>query len=102
MTMLIKPSLLLIASTIRLGGVASFAIRPAGGHLASSSVNSVSSYTQIAMSSTTTIESWSDLQSSASNTAVGSALNTEQQARDNGTGAAFVQSKLRLFGSTEK
>ena len=94
MTMLIKPSLLLIASTIRLGGVASFAIRPAGGHL---------SYTQLAMSSTTTTDtSWSDLQSSASNTAVGAALNTEQEARDNGTGAAFVQSKLRLFGSTEK
>ena len=93
MTMLIKPSLLLIASTIRLGGVASFAIRPAGGHL---------SYTQLAMSTTTTDTSWSDLQSSASNTAVGAALNTEQEARDNGTGAAFVQSKLRLFGSTEK
>ena len=99
--MLIKPSLLLIASTIRLGGVASFAIRPAGGHF--SSLNSVSSYTQLAMSSTTTTDtSWSDLQSSASNTSVGAALNTEQQARDNGTGAAFVQSKLRLFGSTEK
>ena len=91
MTMLIKPSLLLIASTIRLGGVASFAIRPAGGH-----------YTQLAMSTTTADTSWSDLQSSASNTAVGAALNTEQEARDNGTGAAFVQSKLRLFGSTEK
>ena len=102
MTMLIKPSLLLIASTIRLGGVASFAIRPAGGHF-TSSINSVSSYTQLAMSSTTTTDtSWSDLQSSASNTLVGAALNTEQQARDNGTGAAFVQSKLRLFGSTEK
>jgi len=53
------------------------------------------------MSSTDT-ESWAKLQSAASATAVGAALDAESDARKNGTGAPFVQNKLRLFGSEER
>lgn len=53
------------------------------------------------MSSTDT-ESWAKLQSAASATVVGAALDAESNARKNGTGAPFVLNKLRLFGSEER
>ena len=56
--------------------------------------------TSLAMSTTT--DSWEALQSAASNTPVGSALDQESASRTAGTGAAFVQNKLRLFGADEK
>jgi len=55
----------------------------------------------LSMLSTSTEKSWSDLQSAAAKTAVGAALTSEQESRLRGTGAPFVQNKLRLFESIE-
>eukprot|EP00581_Thalassiosira_minuscula_P011995 CAMPEP_0183730434 /NCGR_PEP_ID=MMETSP0737-20130205/32801_1 /TAXON_ID=385413 /ORGANISM="Thalassiosira miniscula, Strain CCMP1093" /LENGTH=522 /DNA_ID=CAMNT_0025962931 /DNA_START=113 /DNA_END=1681 /DNA_ORIENTATION=+ len=55
------------------------------------------------MSATSTdTSSWAALQSIASQTKVGAALSSEEESRANGTGAPFVQNKLRLFGLNEK
>lgn len=56
--------------------------------------------TKISMSSTTDTDSWAKLQSVASKTKVGSALNAESESRIKGIGAPFVQNKLRLFGTS--
>ena len=48
-----------------------------------------------------TLPSWSDLQSSATSTAVGSALDNEVTLRPTGRAAPFVQNKLRLFDSED-
>ena len=58
--------------------------------------------TKISMSATSSDTSWSGLQTAAAKTSVGAALISEQESRARGTGAPFVQNKLRLFGSTEK
>ena len=58
--------------------------------------------TKIAMSSTTNTDSWAKLQSVASKTKVGSALDAESESRIKGTGAPFVQNNLRLFGTSGK
>lgn len=50
----------------------------------------------------TTTDSWETLQSAASSTQVGSALDEESASRTAGTGAAFVQNKLRLFDANER
>ena len=52
--------------------------------------------------STVSTDSWESLQSAASRTPVGSALDEESASRSAGTGAAFVQNKLRLFESSER
>jgi hypothetical protein len=57
--------------------------------------------TKISMWATDT-NSWANLQSAASQTRVGAALDLESESRINGTGAPFVQNKLRLFGSNER
>lgn len=46
-------------------------------------------------------KSWSGLQTLSSSTPVGAALDAEKEAREKGTGASFVQNKLRLFDSQE-
>ena len=57
----------------------------------------------LSMSTTSTdTSSWSGLQTAAAKTAVGAALMSEQESRLRGTGAPFVQNKLRLFESTER
>ena len=48
-----------------------------------------------------TLPSWSDLQSSASSTPVGAALDNEVALRPTGRAAPFVQNKLRLFNSED-
>ncbi len=53
------------------------------------------------MSSTATIPSWTDLQSTVAETSVGKALNYEVELRKQGKGSAHVQNKLRLFGSKD-
>lgn len=58
--------------------------------------------TKISMSSTTDTDSWANLQLVASRTKVGAALDFESDSRANGTGAPFVQNKLRLFGSNDR
>ena len=60
-----------------------------------------SSSTAAAPGSSTTLPSWSDLQNTAGDTAVGGALNREAQLRQRGQGSAHVQNKLRQFGSDE-
>mmetsp|Transcript_38958 Transcript_38958/g.81505 ORF Transcript_38958/g.81505 Transcript_38958/m.81505 type:complete len:572 (-) Transcript_38958:94-1809(-) len=99
--LLAKPWMFLLTSPFRLALVSSF-LSPipiallAGG-------KSGEFYSKLSMSATSTdTSSWASLQSIASQTKVGAALNTEQESRANGTGAPFVQNKLRLFGSTEK
>ena len=52
--------------------------------------------------SATESDGWTELQSIATNTAVGAALNLESESRAKGTGAPFVQNKLRLFNSVER
>lgn len=52
--------------------------------------------------STTSIDSWENLQSAASNTPVGAALDKESASRNAGTGAAFVQNKLRMFDANDR
>lgn len=47
-------------------------------------------------------DSWTKLQSSASQTKVGAALDLESVSRIEGTGAPFVQNKIRLFDSNER
>ncbi|KAL7534274.1 hypothetical protein ACHAXR_008407 [Thalassiosira sp. AJA248-18] len=81
--------LLAVASIVRLTEVASFSSpRPA---------YSLAARRSVSMSATSTDTSWAVLQTVASNTAVGAALNDEKESRANGTGAPFVQNKLRLF-----
>ena len=46
--------------------------------------------------------SWSDLKKLSGGSVVGSALNDAASLRERGGGSAFVQSKLRLFSSSEK
>lgn len=53
------------------------------------------------MSASTDTGSWATLQSLASQTKVGAALDVERAARAAGTGAPQVQNRLRLFGSTD-
>ncbi|KAL3803232.1 hypothetical protein ACHAWO_005589 [Cyclotella atomus] len=55
----------------------------------------------LAMSATNT-DSWANLQTVASQTKVGAALDLEVESRIKGTGAPFVQNNLRLFGSNER
>lgn len=58
--------------------------------------------TQMSMSSIAdTTSSWEKLQSVASSTKVGAALDEESNSRLKGTGAPFVQNNLRLFGTDE-
>ncbi len=69
-----------------------------------SSRPSLSSFTNLPTSlamSTMSTDSWETLQSAASNTPVGSALDAESASRTAGTGAAFVQNKLRMFDANE-
>ena len=49
-------------------------------------------------SSTATLPSWSELQTSVAQTPVGSALNKEVELREKGLGSAHVQNRVRLFG----
>lgn len=86
--------LFLIPFMIRLAEVASF-VTP------SAKLSCRTSISKLSMSSMTT-NSWSELQSAAARTAVGAALNAEQESRLNGTGAPFVQNKLRLFESSQR
>ena len=70
-----------------------------------SSRPSLSSFTNLPTSSlsmSTTTDSWETLQSAASSTPVGSALDEESASRAAGTGAAFVQNKLRMFDANER
>lgn len=71
-------------------------VRPLVGRTA------VPSYTKMSMSATSTDTSWAVLQAVASKTATGAALNAEKESRANGTGAPFVQNKLRLFDSADR
>jgi glutathione S-transferase len=57
---------------------------------------------QLSMSTTEDTASWTSLQHVASQTKAGAALDLESKARVDGTGAPFVQNKLRLFGSSER
>lgn len=91
-----KPWLFLITSTLRLPEISSF-FSPSPKALAA--VSTKRDFTQLSMSGSDT--SWAVLQTAAANTAVGAALNSEQESRTVGTGAAFVQNKLRLFDSNE-
>eukprot|EP00986_Skeletonema_menzelii_P009316 scaffold4212_cov100-Skeletonema_menzelii.AAC.2 len=54
------------------------------------------------LSMSTATDSWETLQSAASKTPVGSALDEESAARTAGTGAAFVQNKLRMFDAISR
>lgn len=125
-TTMVKPWLFLVASTSRLVEVASFLSPSSSAAAAKSSVSNLEEvaasslspslkkfpssavvasrkpFTKLAMSATSTDTSWTLLKSVASKTAVGAALISEQDSRKQGTGAPFVQNKLRLFGSTEK
>ena len=58
--------------------------------------------TQTFMSSSAETDSWTTLQSLASGTKVGAALDAEREARNKGIGAPFVQNNLRLFGSNAR
>ena len=59
--------------------------------------------TQMSMSSIVdTTSSWEKLQSVASSTKVGAALDEESNSRLKGTAAPFVQNNLRLFGSDQR
>jgi hypothetical protein len=80
-------AVLLIASVFTLQGVLSF----------TSPTTSSRSLASLKMSST-----WADLQTTASNTKVGGALDQSLKEIANGTGRPFVQNKLRLFGSNER
>ena len=95
---------------IRLRPTMRFGIRAAAALIATVGTNSfASSFTtgssrvrpptsHLAMS---TLPSWSDLQSSASSTPVGAALDNEVALRPTGRAAPFVQNKLRLFDSED-
>ena len=91
---MIRPALLIIASTIRLVEVASF-MSP--GSAAKKLVS-----THCEMSTATDTSSWSTLQIAARSTKVGAALDKEVESRNAGTGAPFVQNKLRLFDSSDR
>jgi hypothetical protein len=75
--------------------VNSFSSRPSFSSFANLPTSS------LAMSITST-DSWETLQSAASHTPVGRALDEESASRTSGTGAAFVQNKLRMFDANEK
>ena len=90
---MIRPALLIIASTIRLVEVASF-MSP--GSAAKKLVS------QLTMSTATESSSWSTLQKISAKTKVGAALDKEVESRNAGTGAPFVQNKLRLFDSSDR
>lgn len=90
---MIRPALLIIASTIRLVEVASF-MSPG------SAAKKLS--TQLTMSTATDTSSWSTLQQMAAKTKVGAALDKGVESRNAGTGAPFVQNKLRLFDSSDR
>ena len=92
---MIRPALLIIASTIRLVEVASF-MSP--GSIAKKLVST----TQLTMSTATDTSSWSTLQKISAKTKVGAALDKEVESRNAGTGAPFVQNKLRLFDSSDR
>ena len=83
---MIRPALLIIASTIRLVEVASF----------------MSPGSAAKMSTATDTSSWSTLQQMAAKTKVGAALDKGVESRNAGTGAPFVQNKLRLFDSSDR
>ncbi|KAL3775016.1 hypothetical protein ACHAW5_003754 [Stephanodiscus triporus] len=81
--------------SLKLEGVASF--------VSPQPRQSIPHFAKMSMSATSTdTSSWLGLQAEAAKTAVGAALNSEQESRVRGTGAPFVQNKLRLFGSTER
>ncbi len=63
---------------------------------------SLSSTSSTTNQETSQILSWDELQNESSNQNVGQALNNEVEKRKGGKGSAFVQSKLRLFGSDKK
>ena len=90
---MIRPALLIIASTIRLVEVASF-MSPG------SAAKKLS--TQLTMSTATDTSSWPNLQIKAAKTKVGAALDKGVESRNAGTGAPFVQNKLRLFDSSDR
>lgn len=75
--------------------VSSFSVRPPASHF------KLSASQQLAMSTTST-DSWETLKRAASNTPVGAALDEESVSRLEGTGAAFVQNKLRMFDANER
>jgi hypothetical protein len=87
----------MLLAAFKLGAVSSFAssrqqVRPPR----------FTSVNYLSMSATSIdTSSWSGLQTAASNTKVGAALDIEVESRVRGTGAPFVQNKLRLFGSTD-
>lgn len=90
---MIRPALLIIASTIRLVEVASF-MSPG------SAAKKLS--TQLTMSTATDTSSWSTLRQLFAKTKVGAALDKGVESRNAGTGAPFVQNKLRLFDSSDR
>ena len=91
---MVKPGVMVACN--KLGAVSSFASRPQARTPRFTTVNYLTmSATKIDTSS------WSGLQTAASNTKVGAALNIEVESRVRGTGAPFVQNKLRLFGSND-
>ena len=54
------------------------------------------------MSTATDTSSWPNLQIKAAKTKVGAALDKGVESRNAGTGAPFVQNKLRLFDSSDR
>ena len=96
----LKPWLFLFTTTIRLPREVSSFLSPSSTVLLYPTNKSLSSVLKMSSTSATT-SSWSDLQSVSSKTVVGAALNKEQESRLAGTGAPFVQNKLRLFGSED-
>jgi len=64
--------------------------------------NSITSMQMSATASEVTVPSWADLTSHSSGQTVGSVLNNEVESRQNGHGSAHVQSKLRLFSSSNE
>lgn len=96
-TSIAKPWVFLIASSSRLAELSSF-LSPSPNFRSASAGRM-----KLSMSTTgTDTTSWKGLQSAASNTPVGAALDAEQDSRANGTGAPFVQNKLRLFESNDR
>ena len=94
---MIRPALLIIASTIRLVEVASF-MSP--GSAAKKLVST--QLTSARASTATDTSSWPTLTLAASKTKVGAALDKGVESRNAGTGAPFVQNKLRLFDSSDR
>ena len=94
---MVTQSILLMVACNKLGAVSSFASRPQAR-----TTPRFTTVNYLTMSATKIdTSSWSGLQTAASNTKVGAALNIEVESRVRGTGAPFVQNKLRLFGSND-